>query len=146
MSYPEPTVGAVILNPEGKVLLCKSHKWENKWVIPGGHIELGEKMEDALRREIQEETGLRIYSAELLGIKESIFSDTFHEPKHFIFIDYLCRTNSSEVILNDEAQEYAWAELEEIDQYELGGFTRSLLDRLRGKKFSDHRVEIFYNY
>jgi nucleoside triphosphatase len=146
MSYPEPTVGAVILNPEGKILLCKSHKWENKWVIPGGHIELGEKMEDALRREIHEETGLEIYSAKLLGIKESIFSDTFHEPKHFIFIDYLCRTNSSLVTLNDEAQEYAWVKLEDIVQYELGGFTRSLLDRLHYDKSSADQVEIFYNY
>lgn len=146
MSYPEPTVSAVILNPEGKVLLCKSHKWENKWVIPGGHIELGEKMEDALRREILEETGLEIHSAILLGIKESIFSSTFHEEKHFIFIDYLCRTNSSKVTLNSEAQEYSWVDLEEIVQYELGGFTRSLLDRLRHDKSAAKRVEIFYNY
>jgi len=146
MSYPEPTVGAVILNPKGKVLLCKSHKWENKWVIPGGHIELGEKMEDALRREIKEETGLEVHSAELLGIKESIFSETFHEPKHFIFIDYLCRTNGSEVTLNEEAQDHAWVDFEELDQYELGGFTQSLLDRLRYGTSSAGRVEIFYNY
>ena len=40
--YPEPTVGALILGPEGKLFLMQSHKWRDKYVIPGGHIELGE--------------------------------------------------------------------------------------------------------
>ena len=52
MRYPEPTVGAIIFNPDNKILLCKSHKWNNKYIIPGGHIELGTKMEAALKREI----------------------------------------------------------------------------------------------
>lgn len=39
---PEPTVGALIFNPQGEIFLMKSHKWRNKYVIPGGHIELGE--------------------------------------------------------------------------------------------------------
>lgn len=55
MKYPEPTVGAIIYNPDNKVLLCKAHKWNDKYIIPGGHIELGEKMEEALKREILEE-------------------------------------------------------------------------------------------
>lgn len=38
MKYPEITVGALILNPFGEMLLLKSHKWRNKLVIPGGHI------------------------------------------------------------------------------------------------------------
>ncbi len=59
MKYPEPTVGAIIFNPDNKILLCKSHKWNNKYVIPGGHIELGwKKMEEDFKREIFEETGL----------------------------------------------------------------------------------------
>ena len=59
--YPEPTVGALIFNQADKILLIKSHKWHNQYVVPGGHIELGETMEDALRREIEEETGLSIH-------------------------------------------------------------------------------------
>lgn len=146
MKYPEPTVGAVIFNPDNKILLCKSHKWNNKYVIPGGHIELGEKMEDALRREILEETGLEIYDLKLISLKESVYSDTFHEDKHFIFIDYQCKTDSSEVRLNEEAEEYRWVGLSEIDNYELGGFTRPLLLRLRVGKGSPNSTEIFYGY
>ena len=42
MRYPEPTVGAVIVNPDDKILLCKSGRWRDEYVS-GGHIELGEK-------------------------------------------------------------------------------------------------------
>ncbi len=144
--YPEPTVGAVIFNPEGKVLLCKSQKWNNQYVTPGGHVELGEEMEKALKREILEETGLHIYDIKLVSLKESIFSDTFHEKKHFIFIDYQCKTNSSIVKLNDEADDYAWVDLEEIENYNLGGYVRELLIRIKDRKKAKDSVEIFYNY
>jgi nucleoside triphosphatase len=146
MQYPEPTVGAIIFNPDNKILLCKSHKWDNKYVIPGGHIELGESMEDALKREILEETGLEIYDIKLISLKESIYSDNFHKQKHFIFIDYICKTDSYSVTLNEEAQEYNWVNLDEIDSYKLGGFTKELLTELKNKQNSKHKTEIFYNY
>lgn len=144
--YPEPTVSAIIFNPEGKILLCKSHKWGNKYIIPGGHIELGEKMEEALKREIMEETGLNIYDIKLISLKESIYSDTFQEKKHFIFIDYMCKTDSNVVTLNEEAEEYKWADIDQIDCYDLGGFTKELLIKLRNKNESQNSISIFYNY
>ncbi|MBN1977349.1 MAG: NUDIX domain-containing protein, partial [Anaerolineae bacterium] len=84
--YPEPVVGALIANPEGKVLLVKSYKWPDQYVIPGGHIKLGEAMEEALKREMKEETGLDIYDIEHAWVGESVFQDSFHSKKHFIFI------------------------------------------------------------
>lgn len=144
--YPEPTVGAIIFNPDQRVLLCKSHKWDNKYVIPGGHIELGEEMESALKREILEETGLEIYDIKLISLKECIYSNKFHQKKHFIFIDYQCKTNSYEVVLNEEAEDYQWIDLNEIESYDIGGFTRELLLELRDKKESKSVVDIFYNY
>jgi len=145
VAYPEVTVGAVVFNSESKLLLCKSHKWNNQYVIPGGHIELGESMEAALRREILEETGLDIYAIKLIGIKECIYSDTFYEKKHFIFIDYVCKTNSTEVTLNEEAEEYVWITMAEIDRYDLGGFTKDLLQNIR-ERDRNKQAAIFYNY
>ncbi|MBP7461947.1 MAG: NUDIX domain-containing protein [Candidatus Delongbacteria bacterium] len=146
MAYPEPTVSAVIFNPDRHILLCRSHKWENTYVIPGGHIEWGESMEEALKREIMEETGLTIYDIRLIGLKECINSQRFHQPKHFIFIDYICRTDSYQVRLNDEAEAYAWVPLDRIHEYPLGGYTGSLLDRIADPDNDDHRQTIFYNY
>lgn len=144
-NYPEVTVGAIIFNPENRVLLCKSTKWNNQFVIPGGHIELGERMEDALIREVKEETGLDIYDIQLISLLESIYSKSFNGDRHFIFIDYLCHTNSSNVVLNDEAEEYVWAELNEVLDYDLGGFTKHFFNEFLGAK-SSSKKNIFYNY
>lgn len=110
--YPEPTIGALIFNPDGKLFLLKSHKWKDKYTIPGGHVELGETIEDALKREIKEETGLDIYDIEFICLQEFIFDDQFWKKKHFIFLDFSCKTNSTEVKLDSEGQDYVWASLE----------------------------------
>lgn len=101
-------------------------------------------MELALKREILEETGLEIYDIKLISLKESVFSETFHQKKHFIFIDYQCKTDSSNVVINEEAEEYAWVRLNEIENYDLGGFTKDLLIEIRDKRESPNTVEIFY--
>ena len=145
MKYPEFTVSAVIFNPENKILLCRSHKWNDKYVIPGGHVEYGEKMEDALVREILEETGLSVYDIRPAGLKECFYCSDYYSDRHFIFMDYTCRTDSSEVVLNDEAQEYIWVNPENISDYPLGGFTETLLNKLTGHDAED-RENIYYNY
>ncbi len=145
IQYPEPTVGAIIFNPDGKVLLCRSRKWDDKYVFPGGHIELGEKMEDALLREVKEETGLDVFDVQLISVQEAVYSDTFETKKHFIFIDFICKTHSYEVILNDEAQEFKWVNLKDIESYDLGGFTRRFFVELK-KENSAFSRKILYNY
>ena len=145
MEYPEPTVSAVIINNDEKILLCKSGKWHNKYVIPGGHIELGERIEDALKREVMEETGLAVSDIKLLGIQEFINSESFAENKHFISLDFLCRTENTEVTLNDEADEFVWADINEVLEYDLGGYTRFLFNEFL-KNDSEYSVQVFYNY
>jgi len=144
-NFPKPVVGAVIFNPEGKVLICRAKKWNNKYIIPGGHIEIGEKIEDALQREIFEETGLHIYDITLISLKDNIPSKKHHNKQHFIFIDFICRTNTSEVMLNEEAQEYKWIDLQDIDNYDLCSFTKELLIQIRDSKKIGNKVNIFYN-
>ena len=120
--YPEPTAGALIQDPEGRILLIKSHKFNDLYTIPGGHIELGETAEEALRREIREETGLEIHDVEFLLYQDFVFDDSFWKKKHFIFLDFACRTDCTDVRINEEAQDYVWSTPEEaltlpIDQY-----------------------------
>ena len=130
--YPEPTVGALVFNPAGKLLLMKSHKWHNQFVVPGGHIELGETMEAALRREISEETALSIRDIEFVSLQEFIFDQAFHEEgRHFIFIDFMCQTDAGEddVVLNDEAEEYVWVSVDEALTIPIEPYTRRLLEK-----------------
>ena len=126
--YPEPTVGALIFNPEGKLLLVKTHKWKGKYTIPGGHVEMGESLHDALKREIQEETNLKLVGAEFLCYQEFIYDDSFYEKRHFIFFDFICQVEEGEVKLNSEAQDYVWVDLGEAYSYPIDSYLRFSLD------------------
>lgn len=140
--FPESTVGVLIFNPENKLFLMKSHKWKNKYVIPGGHIELGETMEKALRREIKEETGLDIYDIKFLCFQEFIFDKAFWRKKHFIFFDFVCRTNSSKVKLDLEGQEYIWVSPEEALRVPVEPYTRKIIKEYMRKVVSKRPIKL----
>ena len=112
-TYPEPTVGALIFDPQGRLFLMRSHKWGGRYVVPGGHVELGETLEAALRREVAEETGLAIRDIRFVCMQEFIYDRAFWQPRHFIFFDYACRNDKTDIRLNDEAEEYVWVPVDE---------------------------------
>ena len=128
--YPEPTVGTFIFNKAGELLLLKSHKWPGKYVVPGGHVELGETIEEAAIREAKEETGLDIYDLMFINFQEFIYDPSFWKKRHFIFFDYTCRTDSLEVKLNDEAQEHVWVKLDAALHLPLDSYTRTSIEKI----------------
>ena len=108
-TFPEPTVGGLIVNEEGKILLAKSHKWFDKYTLPGGHVEIGETLQEAVKREVKEEVGLDVEVGEMLLTQEAIFSKEFWKKKHFIFFDFICTVEGQHVKLDQkELQEYVW--------------------------------------
>ena len=135
--YPEPTAGALIQDPEGRILLLKSHKFKDLYTIPGGHIELGETAEEALRREIREETGLEIHDIEFLLYQDCVFDDSFWKKKHFIFLDFVCRTDCTEVEINEEAQDYVWATLDEVLTLPIDRYTARAIEALVARRSSN---------
>lgn len=76
-------------------------------------MELGEKAEDALKREVKEETNLDIFDIKFICWQEFIYDYAFWKKKHFIFLDYSCKAISTNVKLNDEGQEYIWVPVQE---------------------------------
>jgi nucleoside triphosphatase len=130
--YPEPTVGALIFNPQDEFLLVQSHKWRNRFVIPGGHIEMGETMETALRRETKEETGLEIFDIRFISFQEFILDNSFYEERHFIFFDFSCKTNSSIVTLDSESERFIWAKRDDLDKLDIEPYTRRTINTYFG--------------
>ena len=125
---PTVTVGPLIFNKEGKLFLMQSPKWHNKWVIPGGKIELGETMEHALKREIKEETNLELADIQFLTVLENIFDPVFIKKKHFIHLNFTEKAKNFEnVILNEEAIAHKWVTLEEAEKMDLEPYTRKLI-------------------
>jgi nucleoside triphosphatase len=131
-------VGGVIMeNSEGKIFMAKSPKWSNKWTFPGGHIEPGEKIEDALVREAKEETGIQnIQPVGIVSFGELINSKDFHRPAHFIYFDVYCKIDSPEIKLdNNELTEYGWFSPEEALKLDLAeSFDKSINDYLKFKE------------
>lgn len=126
--YPEPIVGALIVKNDGEILLIKTPKWKSDYSIPGGHVELGETIEDAVKRESKEEVGLDVELKEVLFVQESVYSKEFHKKKHFIFLECLCRAKSSDIkVDNREITEYIWIKPEKALELNLDTFTRKLL-------------------
>ncbi len=126
--FPEPTVGIFIFNQQGKLLLLQSHKWPGAYVVPGGHVELGERLEETAVREAKEETGLDIYDLEFINFQEFIYDPAFWKQRHFIFFDYAAKTDSTDVVLNNEAQAYIWIKPQEALELELDAYTRTSVE------------------
>ena len=106
--YPEPVTGALILNEEDQIFLMKSPKWDEKWLVPGGHVEKGEKIEECVKREVKEETGLKVDAVEFVTVLEGM-PESFERDTHFIFLNYSCRAENQEVELDQrEAVEHTW--------------------------------------
>ena len=132
--FPKAVVGAIVYNDKGEIFLAKSYKWRNKWAIPGGHVERGESLKSAVKREVKEETNLDVKNIEFVDIQESIFSKEFHKKRHFIFIDFCCNAVSSDIKLNNELQEHRWITANKSLKIRLNPSTRKAIKRLLIKK------------
>lgn len=133
---PVATVGALISDGKGRVLLVRTRKWSDRWGIPGGKIKRGETAEAALRRELLEETGLQIRDIRFVLVQDCIDSKEFYRPAHFLLLNYTCRgVRPLQVTLNHEAQSYRWVTLAEALALDLNVPTRRLIEAVQ-----DHPV------
>ena len=98
---------------EGRVLLTQRARppFADKWSLPGGHVEGGERLEAAARREVEEETGLKCEIEELLHWVEII-----GEEKHHVIAVFLARWRGGEPSPADDAKAARWANAEEARQ------------------------------
>ena len=128
---PIPTVGALIYNTRGEVLMIQTHKWSNKWGIPGGKIKTNEPALDALRREVREETGLELRDIRFALVQDCIEPPEFYKKAHFLLLNYTAVAEGTEVVLNDEAEIHRWVTPDEAAKLDLNGPTRILLEHAR---------------
>ena len=117
---PVVGVGGVVVR-DGRALLIRRGKEPlyGRWVVPGGTVELGESLEDALVREMEEETGLRVEPVEILTVFDRIHREGGQVVHHFVIVDYLCRWRSGEAKAASDALDVAWASASELAAYDL---------------------------
>ena len=114
--HPIVGVGAVIIH-EGRALLVRraTEPLRGEWSVPGGVLELGEKLRDGAAREALEETGLAVEVGEVLEVFDSIFPDAEGRTQyHFVLVDFLCRVIAGEAVAGSDVSEVKWVTLTEL--------------------------------
>lgn len=132
--YPnQPVVGVgAIIVCNGKILLEKrrSEPGRGKWSVPGGLVELGESTEQAVIREVKEETGLDVENPELIDVVNNIiFDENGKIEYHFVIVDYFVKLRGGELNAADDAEELKWVALDDVEKYNITSTLRAFLQR-----------------
>ena len=129
MRWPKLAVGAVVLK-DNNILLVKrkyppSAGW---WSVPGGHVEEGELLEDAVIRELREETGLLGADPKLLALTEYISIKQGSIKYHYLIVDYLITSFSGELRGSDEVLDVGFFNLVDSLYMNITLTTRKLIN------------------
>jgi mutator protein MutT len=113
-------VGAVVIH-EGRVLLIRRGKepLRGRWVIPGGAVESGETLQEALVREVLEETGVTVAPRDVVTVFDRIERSGDEVRYHYVIVDYLCDFVSGEPRAGSDALDAAFVAREDLGRYDL---------------------------
>ncbi len=136
-------VGAVIVEGD-RILLVKRAYEPNKgfWSIPGGLVRLGESLEAALKREVEEEAGVKIKVEDVVFVGEEIFKESNGIRYHYIIIDFLAKITGGRLKPGSDAEAVRWFRFDEVGE-EAVEFVRKIVSKIRSK---DRRIYLRSNF
>jgi 8-oxo-dGTP diphosphatase len=115
-------IGGVVVD-QGRVLLVQRGREpsKGKWSLPGGMLELGESLEEGVRREVAEETGLEVEAVELVELIDRVLREPGAEGErvryHYVIADYLCRVVGGSLQAGSDAAAVRWVERAEWNSH-----------------------------
>lgn len=138
--YPDaPLVGVAAVVIEGsKVLVVKRGTEPDKglWGLPGGLVELGETLNEAVRREVAEETGLDVEPGEVVGVFEPIRHDGRNRIRyHYIVIDFIAYRRGGTLKAGDDAAEVRWVSTDALDDCPMRPNTATIIRKAWSMRF-----------
>jgi 8-oxo-dGTP diphosphatase len=131
LSRPIVGVGAVIWNDRDEIVLIRrgQEPRRGEWSIPGGKLEWGEALKDALLREVREETGLTVEISALIDVVDSVTRDqTGTAIRHYVLVDFAARHLAGELCAGSDAAEARWVPYAALDAYSLWTETRRIIE------------------
>lgn len=131
------TIVCPLIENDGAYLLCKMPSdrgvFPGQWALSGGGMEPGERIEEALRREIREELGDKLEIVEVTpwtfrdDTRTKTYADGSTEEIYMIYLIFNCRAGNRLVEINDEFEDHAWVRPGEFEAYDLNAATRITL-------------------
>lgn len=124
-------MGALIFEADRILLVERGHEplmgW---WSLPGGAVETGEKLHDAIIREVLEETNLAVEPIEVVEIFERLMHDADGKTEyHYVLIDYLCRVTGGDLRAGSDSSKAAWFGREELANLKLTKGTLPVIEK-----------------
>ena len=104
---------------------------QGKWSIPGGLVHLGERIEDALVREIEEESGLRVRVLGFCGVIDRVVREQDAVRYHYVIIDYVAESVGGRLQAGSDAAEVRWIALDDLGQYDTTDGLADMIQRAR---------------
>lgn len=119
-SHPQLAVSAAIFRGPDLLLVRRARSpGKGFYSLPGGRVEYGESLVEALRREVAEETALEIEIVELAGYREVLPGPD--NAGHYLIMSFAARWVYGDPVLNDELDDFRWIRPEEIGEFKVTG-------------------------
>jgi 8-oxo-dGTP diphosphatase len=134
-------VGAIIFRRH-RILMAQRGKEPLKgwWSLPGGALELGESLTDAVCREVLEETGLEVEPVKLFEVFERIIRDADGAPEyHYILIDYICRVTGGTLFPGDDVCAVDWVRRSDLPSLQITEGTLAVIERAFAQRTNEPR-------
>lgn len=143
--YPEqpvPAVGAVVLDGDSVLLVQRDRDpGRGEWSLPGGAVELGESLEAAVKREVWEETSVRIEVGGLLAVLDRIFRDPGGEVRyHYVLVDYWGWVVSGDPKFLSDIRALQWVPVEEMDKLGVRTDLKEIVHRALSMREQERRA------
>ena len=129
--HPLLGVGALIFERD-RILMAErgGEPLKGWWSIPGGLVETGERLEDAVRREVREETGLIVKPLGVLQIFERIMRDAKGAAEyHYVLIDYICRISGGALRAGDDVSRAEWVRRKDLPRLRITEGTLAVIEK-----------------
>jgi 8-oxo-dGTP diphosphatase len=122
-------VGAVVVDGDRVLIVRRAHEpLKGEWSLPGGAVEVGETLREAIAREVLEETGLAVEVGAVVEVLDRIRRDADGRVRfHYVLVDFLCRAVGGGLCCASDADAAAWVRLADLPAYHVADTTAAVI-------------------